>query len=166
MVPRSGLRTHPRYDRTTKVNDIALIRLPTSAQLNNRVGLVRIAINDGSSYVGALATASGFGKTGDNSRTDDLMYVNLRVISNVECARSYASGGVDNSRLCTASGTLDRPRQTCQGDSGGPLVLSSERIQIGLTSYGKKSCVRGVPVVFTRINSHKNFIERTTQMAF
>lgn len=166
IVDRSGLRTHPRYDRGSKVNDIALIRLRTPAQLNGRVQLVRLAINDDSSYINAVTTASGFGKTGDNSRSDDLMYVNVRVILNSDCVRSFRPDGVDRTRLCTESGTPGNPTQACKGDSGGPLVLSSNKVQIALTSYGGKSCERGIPVVFTRINSHKNFIERTTQMSF
>lgn len=166
VIPRSGLKTHPQYNTETKANDIALVRLPTAAQLNNRVGLVRLAINDGSSYVNILTTASGFGKTGDNSRTDDLMYVNLRVIPNSDCARSLIAGRINNTRICTGSGTPDHPMQTCQGDSGGPLVLNSNQMQIGLTSFGAKSCERASPAVFTRINSHKSYIERTTGMSF
>lgn len=148
------------------MNDIGLVRLPTAARLTDRVGLVRLAINDGSSYVNIVTTASGFGKTGDNSRTDDLMYVNLRVITNSECATRFRPGRIDNTRLCTGSGTPERPMQTCQGDSGGPLVLSSNTMQIGLTSFGGTSCEEGRPAVFTRINSHKNWIESTTQMNF
>lgn len=166
IVPRSGLRTHPTYNRETKANDIALIRLPTGVQLNSKVGLVQLAINDGSSYVNIITTASGFGKTGDNSRTDDLMYVNLRVIPNNECARSFMPGRIDHTRLCTGSGSPQNPMQTCQGDSGGPLVLSSNKMQIGLTSFGATSCEAGRPAVFTRINSHQGFIERTTGINF
>ncbi|KAL5285101.1 hypothetical protein ACFFRR_007066 [Megaselia abdita] len=166
IIPQSGLRTHPQYNTETKANDIALIRLPMSVQLNNRVGLVTLAINDGSSYVNSITTASGFGKTGDNSRTDDLMYVNLRIIGNNECASYFRPGRVDGTRICTGSGTPQNPMQTCQGDSGGPLVLSSNKMQIGLTSFGATSCEKGTPAVFTRINSHKRFIERTTGLNF
>lgn len=160
------MRTHPNYNADTRRNDIALIRLPTAVTLNSRVGLIRLAINDGSSFVNSVAVASGFGKTGDNSRTDDLMYVNLRVIGNNECEGEFRPGLIDGTRLCTGSGTPDRPMQTCQGDSGGPLVMNSNRQLIGVTSFGGKSCEMGKPAVFTRINSHKNFIERTTGMSF
>lgn len=147
------------------MNDIALIKLPRAVTLNDRVGLVNLDINNGSPFLNVIATASGFGKTGDDSKTDDLMYVHLRVISNDECAQYYRPGRIDNSRLCTGSGTSNRPTQTCKGDSGGTLVQSSNKMQIGITSFGKK-CEDGVPAVFTRINSHKRFIEETTRMSF
>lgn len=165
-VVENGLKTHPGYDSTSRVNDIALVQLPVPAQLNKYVGIVRLAINSDETYEDELAAASGFGKTGDNSRTNELYFVNLRVMDNDRCSRYYSTGLVDDSRLCTASGSTETPMQTCQGDSGGPLVLAGNLMQIGLTSFGYKSCEQGAPAVFTRINSHKEFIQTTTGIHF
>lgn len=166
-VAKDGIKTHPQYDNPpqTRVNDIALLKLPVPVQLNKYVGIVRLAfVND--NYEGELTTASGFGKTGDNSRTNELYWVNLRVYNNGDCATYYGPGLIDNSRLCTASGSAQNPMQTCQGDSGGPLVTASNNMQIGLTSFGYQSCETGSPAVFTRTSSHKRWIERTTGITF
>lgn len=165
-VAENGLKTHPGYDSSSRVNDIALVKLPVPVQLNKYVGVVDLAINSDETYEDELTTASGFGKTGDNSRTNELYYVHLRVMNNNPCSRYYSKGLIDESRLCTASGSAQHPMQTCQGDSGGPLVLASNRKQVGLTSFGYTSCEQGAPAVFTRINSHKEFIQRTTGIHF
>lgn len=163
----NDLITHPKYSRKKIVNDIALIRLPQPLNYTENIDVANLRINDRSTYVGKNVTASGFGKTSDSSSpSKTLMYTTLTVITNTVCARSYQSGLVDNTKLCTSAGTRFDPHSTCQGDSGGPLVLTGSTEQIGLVSFGGNSCQRGTPVAFTRINVHKDFIEDTTGLSF
>ncbi|KAL5288495.1 hypothetical protein ACFFRR_008991 [Megaselia abdita] len=161
------LITHPNYTRKKVLNDIALIRLPQPLNYTDHIDEVDLRINDKSYYVGKNVTASGFGKTSDSSKpSKTLMWTTLTVITNQVCARSYQSGLVDNTKLCTSAGTRFKPHSTCQGDSGGPLVLTESLEQIGLVSFGGDSCQRGTPVAFTRVSAHKGFIEDTTGISF
>lgn len=149
------------------MNDIALIRLPEPLNYTDHIDKVELRINDKSTYVGKNVTSSGFGKTSDSSKpSKTLMWTTLTIITNRVCARSYQSGLVDNTKLCTSAGTRVKPHSTCQGDSGGPLVLTETLEQIGLVSFGGDSCQRGTPVAFTRISAHKDFIEDNSGLSF
>jgi secreted trypsin-like serine protease len=59
--------------------------------------------------------------------------------------------------------------QSCvffQGDSGGPLVIQEDDgryTEIGIVSFGHSSgCEMGFPVVFTRVTSFLDWIEKNT----
>ncbi|KAL5285104.1 hypothetical protein ACFFRR_007068 [Megaselia abdita] len=157
----SEIITNPQYDSNTLKNDIGLIRLPNDVRITRFVQTIKMSINSANSYVGQYAVASGYGKTSDTQDTNDLRYVNLEVISIEQCRRSW---NVDDSQICVK--TDNPPRQTCNGDSGGPLALISNNQLIGITSFGAKSCTAGVPAVFTRLNTQKSFIQRTTRIQF
>lgn len=163
------LITHPNYSRPKVENDIALIHLPEPLNYTDHISEVKLRINDASLYLNKNVTASGFGKTADDSKSSkQLMWTTLKVIPNRVCARFYQPGQFDKSKLCTTAGTRRNPHSTCQGDSGGPLVLTGKKPfqQIGLVSFGGDSCEEGTPVAFTRINSHKDFIEDNTGLSF
>lgn len=50
----------------------------------------------------------------------------------------------------------------CIGDSGGPLI-NKENELIGVVSWGKAPCGRGMPDVFARVFSHLKFINETIE---
>ena len=49
-------------------------------------------------------------------------------------------------------------RYVLQGDSGGPLVIGG--FQIGIASY-VQPCAAGVPDVYSRVWSYKDWIQNT-----
>ena len=54
-------------------------------------------------------------------------------------------------------------RSSCNGDSGGPLIArelaGDPWYQIGLVSFGTKSCGTHVPSVYTKVAAHIPWIE-------
>ena len=61
---------HPKYNSTTKSNDIALIKLPQPLDLNARTDIVPICLppsGSRDSYVGDKAIAIGWGRTSEGS---------------------------------------------------------------------------------------------------
>lgn len=164
-VNKSDLHTHPFYNPVTLRFDISLVHLQEALNYNENVSKIGIELNNQSaSYAGERSTASGFGKTGDNQTSSDvLMYTSFEVISNQDCVKYYSPLVVDYSNICV---NTTGPHSTCQGDSGGPLVLDSVGKQIGLTSFGGSSCQQGIPVGFTRLSAHRFFIQFTTKMTF
>lgn len=59
------------------------------------------------------------------------------------------------------AGELDGEKDSCQGDSGGPLV-DSDKVQVGIVSWGIGCARPNKPGVYTRIASPeiRNFIQR------
>ncbi|XP_046679867.1 CLIP domain-containing serine protease 14D-like [Homalodisca vitripennis] len=102
------------------------------------------------------------------------MAVKVPVVSKGECEISYTDSQyywfvcprgvtchvISDKQLC-AGGI--QGEVTCDGDSGGPLMMSdglnpTTYYVVGITSYGLKkkdrSCVSGVPDVFTRVSEY------------
>lgn len=160
---RSNFKPHPNYVNGKFFNDIGLIRLNTEVANSQYISPVRLAINSASSYIGQRAFAPGFGRISDTQSTNYLYYTGMPIVSNQACLNVYGPQFIRRDQLCADT---RGPHSTCLGDSGGPLVVGNE-LQIGITSFGdNKSCSKGLPVVFTRINNFKSFIQRTTGIAF
>lgn len=95
----SNFFMHPNYDSSTLIHDIALIRIPnarTSLLDHRNVGL--IALPEPSdvfvNVVGLNATVSGWGVTTDGINrqpSNILRFVDLEIISNFECARTFGA---------------------------------------------------------------------------
>ncbi|KAH8391302.1 hypothetical protein KR215_011001, partial [Drosophila sulfurigaster] len=155
---------HPEWPQSIG-NDIALIRTPHVDywSLVNKVALPAIAERS-KSYVDEMATTCGWGSTSDGSPLPEwLQCVDLRIISNQRCSRSY--GRLPASVLC-----VDTPegRSICDGDSGGPLVtMGEEPTLIGVTSFSDaSSCTSVAPAGFTRVTAHLDWIEEVSGVAY
>ncbi|WP_168416045.1 S1 family serine peptidase, partial [Acinetobacter indicus] len=154
-VARSKI-VHSGWNRNTLLNDIALIRIDAVSYSSNIRNVALPPISGSySSYDGNTVVASGWGKTSDSSGVASILqYADLKVISNNVCANTYGST-IKGSNICVATpgGT-----STCNGDSGGPLVLKSNKVQVGLTSFGSSAgCTKGYPAAFTRVTSYRQW---------
>ncbi|CAG9814998.1 unnamed protein product [Phaedon cochleariae] len=146
-------RKHADYDNESLVNDIAIIRLPKDAILNEYVNVVPIS-NGTNTYAGEYGTILGWGKTDDGSVSDTLKGVTVEVISNEACRSiNPAYEIVVESHVCVSG---EGPRGSCGGDSGGPLLVKGT--QIGLVSFGADNCTLGMPSVFTRLSRYNDWI--------
>ncbi|XP_032518866.2 collagenase-like [Danaus plexippus] len=151
-INSNNVRPHPNYNMWTLANDIAVIIINSVSYSNN---IRNIGLASGSNlYVGSWATASGFGRYADNSGVStSLRHVNLQVITNDVCRRTYGST-IIASNICVAT---PNGRSTCGGDSGGPLAISNTLI--GVTSFGHRDgCTRGHPAGFARVTSFNSWI--------
>lgn len=58
-------------------------------------------------------------------------------------------------------------KDSCGGDSGGPLVFrefaGEPWYEVGLVSYGTRTCGIGIPAVYTKVASFLNWIEEKMQ---
>ncbi|CAB3376413.1 Hypothetical predicted protein [Cloeon dipterum] len=152
--------THESYNPNNLNNDIGLLKLPSSVSLSTYINVIKLPpATDGEvTYAGSTATVSGFGKTSDSSSASPSMqFVNLTVISNLDCAKFYGTDIITSSTLCTQV----PKKSTCQGDSGGPLVIPdgpNSYKQIGVVSFGSASgCLAG-PSGFIRVTSYLTWI--------
>ncbi|XP_022121949.2 collagenase [Pieris rapae] len=153
-VITNNVQVHDEYNTATRANDIAMIVLPTVVSTEY---IRPISIASGNNlYNGVVGTAAGFGVVSDGTSIttgQTLNHVDLTVISNQECARTFAAFVV-SSTLCVSGAN---GKSTCSGDGGSPLVVNDELI--GLASFESASgCQRNLPAGFTRITSYNTWI--------
>ncbi|XP_022126141.2 collagenase [Pieris rapae] len=154
-VTTANVVMHPQWNPRTASSDVAVITM-NYINYNNNIRPISMATGN-NNFVGTFAVAAGYGVTSDSqngiSTNTVQKKVNLRVISNDECRRSYAF--IEDSILCvnTEGGTVS----TCGGDSGGPLTVGSSLI--GITSFGHVAgCESGYPAAFSRVTSFQSWI--------
>lgn len=91
--------SHPLYNSTSLSHDIALLRIPNariSLLDHANVGLVDLPLPTDVfvDLIGRNSTVSGYGVTSDGQNrqpSDVLRFITLKIISNVECVRTFGS---------------------------------------------------------------------------
>lgn len=148
----SRITSHYDYDSDTSANDISLLRVAIAITGSSTVTSIPIAsTNLGGGYT---VTLSGWGSTSTGSALpNNLQFVNLRTITNTECASRNAPYPIFSSSICTFT---QAGQGACNGDSGGPLVYDG--ILIGLVSWGIP-CAVGYADVFTRVSYYIDWIQ-------
>jgi trypsin len=144
----TAVSVHPKYNGSDY--DAAVLKL-ASATTAPPITLATAA-NDNLETPGTVVRVAGWGDTtptlGLNS-TNQLRYVDLKVVSDSECGTAnlgfHAPSGVCAEELL---------KDSCNGDSGGPLFWNgTSRIQIGIVSYGNSCAVPKSPGVYSEINN-------------
>ncbi|KAG8225850.1 hypothetical protein J437_LFUL004779 [Ladona fulva] len=166
---------HPQYRRSSKYNDLGLLRIG-DALMRNSMSTLGKAIHPAcildKQYASREAVALGWGRLGQTEDlSPDLQKVTLNLLDNIHCNRSFVveirttsqlQKGIDDSMIC--AGDLSGNRDTCEGDSGGPLQVTSQECPslyevIGVTSFGKSCGFKDSPAVYTRIAHFIEWIE-------
>lgn len=126
-VPVDEIIVHDKYDKATKQNDIALVRLKTFVRFTN---FIRPAcLKQQSNIEEAKALATGWGHTGnanDASSSDELLKVQLDILSINQCKDYFKQDKriiINQNEIC--AGVLLGGRDTCLGGWSGywKLVL-------------------------------------------
>ncbi|OXU29438.1 hypothetical protein TSAR_016236, partial [Trichomalopsis sarcophagae] len=140
------------------LNDIALIRVATDIQFNERVKPVSLPLDNIDKYENTFATVSGWGKLRPNANLKtylprNLQRITIQVLEQQNCRRSWPN--LVEHHLCTS---IPDGKATCEGDSGSPLVVGNT--QIGIVSYADAECGLVRPVVYTRVSSFLPWIRK------
>ncbi|XP_045512707.1 collagenase-like [Pieris brassicae] len=159
----SDVVVHPSWNDKDIINDIAVVRISRVQFTNNIQAITLPSISDvNNAFAGVTATATGYGKMKDSQKgfpkTTQLHHVNLKVLTNAVCQRTFSGITIHKSHLCT-DGT--QRVGTCEGDSGGPLttIVNNRRMLIGIVSFGlSDGCERGTPSVYTRVTEFRTWI--------
>uniref|UniRef100_A0A8C5LYA5 Peptidase S1 domain-containing protein n=1 Tax=Leptobrachium leishanense TaxID=445787 RepID=A0A8C5LYA5_9ANUR len=158
---------HGKFSETTRVNDIALLKLQRSIEYNNYIRPVCLATPEVSASPEALCYISGW-KTAacEGQPAETLQQVKLELISFKICNGSdYYSGQVTENMLC--AGYKTGISEICEGDGGGPLMCYNHQqrfIQVGLLSStytcGKVFSTKfAYPNLYTMVKSYDKWIE-------
>lgn len=154
---------HEDYNVKLYLNDVALLRLPSSPT-GPGIGIVELAPENMDSLEGKIVRASGFGAISNGGKmSQDLLKVNLRVISNEECQKAYnQTNAIQPSNICTTWFT-QQGQSVCDGDSGGPLIhkVDGRDVLVGVASFGSKKGCDTAPTAFARVSSYRKWIDAT-----
>ncbi|XP_023311584.1 brachyurin-like [Anoplophora glabripennis] len=153
-ITSTNIINHRSYNSFLISNDISVVLLPSAVTLNSRIQVIPLAPANAGTFEGARAFLSGWGRDSDasNAISPVLRGVNLNIISNAAC-RNVFGLVVLSSTICTSgTGTVG----ACNGDSGGPLVVDG--VQVGIVSFGSRSCEAGNPTAYARVTSFRNWI--------
>ncbi|KAK7068146.1 Trypsin-2 [Halocaridina rubra] len=152
-IKAKSIVIHDLYNDVTNDNDIALIKLEVTLELNDYVLAVDLpeeAVSEGTD-----CTMTGWGalsETGDI--TDILQKVVIPVISRTLCKIIYGDGAVSDGMIC--AGLLEGGADACYGDRGGPLQCQG-LIQ-GISSWGYGCAEPSYPGVYTKVANYVEWI--------
>ncbi|XP_055641870.1 phenoloxidase-activating factor 3-like [Toxorhynchites rutilus septentrionalis] len=156
---------HNLYSASKRKNDIALIRLASSAVMNDNVKTICLPIGNfqrNPEPTNMIITGWGYTEKGETSNV--LQFVSLPIVSNSQCGRTLVrlsdAISLDDSQVC--AGGKNR-MDNCAGDSGGPLQYYTQAearaVQHGIVSFGLNSCgVDSVPGVYTKVSHFIDWI--------
>jgi len=157
----SRIVVHENYDRPTIFsNDIALLFLSEEAVLNEDVGTIPIPPQEAQTT--GNIRVSGFGTTQSADEIGYLKWVDIPVVSDADCQRSYSGETIQPHMLC--AGLTEGGKDSCQGDSGGPLVSVTEGSPtlnhiVGIVSWGYGCAAPGYPRVNTEVSYFNDWIQ-------
>ncbi|MEZ4679163.1 MAG: serine protease [Caldilineaceae bacterium] len=160
----SEVIAHEDYDDSTNNNDIALLRLASPATITSNVApisLLTAAEETTMAAPGKLGTVTGWGTTTEGGNAAlVLMEVEVPIVSNAQCNRSY--GIISENMVC--AGYATGGKDSCQGDSGGPLVVptnTGEWRLAGVVSFGYGCARSEFYGVYTRVSRYGNWVQST-----
>ncbi|KAH8352041.1 hypothetical protein KR084_001470, partial [Drosophila pseudotakahashii] len=158
VVSVRAFKFHENYENTTKINDVAIIKLSTPVRQTSLIRAVELATSDPAS--GTKAVVSGWGTTCFLfcSSPNYLLEVEVDIVSQADCGSStYRYGeSIKSTQVCA----VGEKKDACQGDSGGPLVADGKLV--GIVSWGSGCARTGYPGVYASVAELKPWIDETT----
>lgn len=144
-----------------------MLQLATSVALSASIQTVRLPSfsQQGYSFNGYQGRIAGFGYTSSEGPiSNQLLWINSRIILNYECAAIFGSSVVVESTIC-AYGWDSTSHSACLGDSGGAIVIQEidGYTQIGTISFlSEYGCEAGYPFGASRTSYYLDWISSVT----
>lgn len=153
---------HPRYNATSRHNDIAVVELARDVTMSNRTYPACLYTEDNDPLGLQII---GWGQTLGGNRASKAQILQVAVIQAVPVAEcnvtvlqrnKYSSKTILDTQICGTTSS-----DACQGDSGGPLQIQKKEggySIVGVVSYGAE-CGSKVPGIYTRVVKYLDWIE-------
>lgn len=152
---------HPKFDRRTYANDIALIKFIELVDFSHDVRPICLPSGEFDTK-DRDALVCGWGALDEvgTEYSKTLKFVELPTLPLPQCMEKYGTM-VTEQHLCAGGEKKD----ACQGDSGGPLFtqVDGRWIIIGVVSAGIGCGREGYPGIFMNVPSYADWITESTQ---
>jgi secreted trypsin-like serine protease len=144
-IGAARVEVHERYeDPKPASHDVALVTLARPATTASPIPLADPDRDRARWAPGTRAIVTGWGTRafGDVlgvTTTNDLQEVEVPIVADPDCARSYAITDEFDAATMVCAGELTGLKDSCQGDSGGPLMVGDGAgglLQAGVVSFG------------------------------
>ncbi|XP_017475442.1 PREDICTED: chymotrypsin-1-like [Rhagoletis zephyria] len=149
-----SIHMHCRYNTPYLHNDIALLKLNSSIEFNEKTQPIPLPTEQ--MKEGDEVILTGWGSTelyGDTP--DDLQMIYLKYLPHKKCKAAFNdSSDVDVGHMCTYT---KYGEGACHGDSGGPLVSAGKLV--GIVNWGYP-CAIGYPDAHASPYFYVDFIRR------
>ncbi|KAM6230015.1 granzyme A-like [Porphyrio hochstetteri] len=148
---------YPEFDRSSKENDIMLLKLNDTAEVNKYVKCLPLPDSGEDLQPGTKCKVAGWGDRSSRKPSECLREATLKIVDRKTCETKYGSGTkITNNMLCALGKTMFSKSDACKGDSGGPLICGKR--YSGIVSFGRRCGTSPmVPGVYTRLT--KNYID-------
>ncbi|KAF2881991.1 hypothetical protein ILUMI_24172 [Ignelater luminosus] len=158
---------HEDYNPDDHRSDIALLRLKHKVVYTEFIKPICLPLSSelqNNTFTGLTGVVAGWGKTEDNHKSDVKLKVEVPVVANRDCSRSYLRHQISTRKEHLCAGGV-KGENSCNGDSGGPLMYrdksenASNWINIGILSFGLSKCaLENLPAVYTRVTEYMPWI--------
>ena len=163
-VSIASIHQHPGWNKSTRINDIAVIILQERVQFSNKIQPACLPNKNHCFAPGTACIATGWGYMKEGGpRSSLLREVPVRMMSSKHCnSADYYNGRVKEGMLC--AGYNKGQRDACTGDSGGPLVCPIETnmgtrwVLAGVTSWGVGCARHQRPGVYSSVAEFSDWI--------
>ncbi|XP_041133265.1 granzyme K-like [Polyodon spathula] len=154
---------HSCFDNETGVNDLMLLELNITAQVNKFVSMLKLPKQFKDIETKTQCTVAGWGTTNAKNKvaSDVLMEVNITVIDRRTCNEKYyhLNPVITDGMLC--AGDKRGKKNSCKEDAGGPLICNNEFKAV--TSFPPKSDCGKNPGIYTLLTpKHIQWIQEIT----
>jgi len=172
---------HENFDKRGNLEyDIALIRIEEAVTLHQEnefkssISPICLPWNINLDYEtqdDQIATGAGWGRTVGRATKNSLrnvlnnnINVNILQVLDLPIANKKCKNIDPEIQLCAGG---EAGKDSCNGDSGGPLMVFKNdggihgvAFQIGLVSFGTKTCAVGIPGVYTKVTKFLPWISK------
>ncbi|KAM9439894.1 vitamin K-dependent protein C-like isoform 1-T2 [Clarias gariepinus] len=155
---------HPKYNKETTDNDIALLRLELPVKFSTYIVPACLPSQDLAERVlhlnGTKTVVTGWGLNDERTLlySSDLKHISVPLVEHSECA-SYMVRNLTENMLC--AGSIGIVMDACKGDSGGPMMTLYRNtwFLIGLVSWGE-GCGRMDKLgIYTKVSNYLEWID-------
>jgi len=157
------VHVHPKYDSDTADYDLALIKLESKVQLNERVRTACLPGPNTDFPVGTNCTISGWGTLEEDGYGPVILQqAQVPLASKEDCEKAYEKEGEQLTPRMICAGEAKGIIDSCQGDSGGPLVCpkGDTWYLVGATSWGVGCARRGLFGVYSDVKVMRQWVDK------
>jgi len=156
-----SIHQHPGWNKSTRINDIAVIILEEPVKFSNKIQPACLPNKNHCFAPGTACVATGWGYIREGGpRSSLLREVPVRIMDSEHCnSAEYYNGRIKDGMLC--AGYNEGQRDACTGDSGGPLVCPLENgrwVLAGATSWGVGCARYQRPGVYSNVAEFSDWI--------